>query len=148
MDTDVQGDQRWVWVLLKNSVCSYYGSTCQPPNYLFWNICVCVYTSPCVYGGQRTTCRSWFSPFTMQIHPMDWAGVFRAAARWLCLYQLCHLTISKVHFSVEYSFLGTEIHYLPPQCWVTRVPLYTTFRDGNQGTVHVLGKCSTNELHL
>lgn len=131
----------WRAVCVLNS-----GSTRQPLNYLFWNICVCAYITICAWRPEDNLQELVFS--FHHVDPMDRAWVFRVAAKWLCLYQLSHLTISKVHFPVEYSLLGTEIHYLPPQCWVTHVSLYTTFRDGTQGTVHVLGKCSTNELHL
>lgn len=66
-----------------------------------------------------------------RVDSTDWASVFRFAVRCICLYHWSHLTISKVNLSVEYSFLGTEIHYLPPKCQ-SHVPSYTTFRDGPQ----------------
>lgn len=104
-----------------------------------------------VYVGIYITIYIWNPEDNLQrlvlsfhhVDPRDWASVFRFGVKCTGLY----LIGSKVNFCWV-LILEHRDPLSASEMPVTCVPPHTTFRDGAQDTVHELGECSTNGLHL
>lgn len=111
----------------------YHGSI-SSPHFFFKYLCMWVYTSLLfVFGGQRITCRSWFSPSITWV-PQSGVSAFRFGVK--CVPLLSHQLWGKQTSVRSTQILNQRSIICLQKAGAIYMASYMTFRAGTKDTVH------------